>query len=171
MDDMNERWKDIIGYEGLYKVSNFGRIKTVSRVRVNGRAVIKSKSIFRKTHISKEGYAHLTLTKDNNLKNHMVHRLVSIHFIKNPDGKEDVNHIDGNKLNNHVSNLEWCTQKENSQHALKNKLFKPKIKISNDTVNRIRKDSNKMSAWDISKKYAVSHAHVKKIINFEIRVY
>lgn len=102
-----EIWKDINGYEGLYKVSNLGNIK-----RFN-----KSKN--RKFNINRNGYVLVNLYKNGTSKNLSVHRLVAKSFIPNPENKPQVNHIDGNKLNNCISNLEWCTAKENIIHTYK----------------------------------------------------
>lgn len=101
---MEEIWKDIKGYEGLYQVSNLGRVKSLG----NGKEKI------RKTNISSNGYLSLILVKNKKGKNFSVHRLVAEAFIDNPDNLPCVNHKDENKLNNCVDNLEWCTKQYNS---------------------------------------------------------
>ena len=98
-----EQWKDIPGYEGLYQVSTLGRIK--------GNRGIKS------LRIDKGGYLTVWLCKCSAQKNYKAHRLVAIAFIPNPENKATVNHIDGNKQNNCVENLEWATHSENINHA------------------------------------------------------
>lgn len=103
-----EIWKDIEGYEGLYQVSNLGRVKSNLR---KGR-ILKPST----TH---DGYYNLTLSKNGQLKTYRVHRLVCSAFISNPLNKSEVNHIDGNKKNNSIENLEWCTRSENAKHAHK----------------------------------------------------
>lgn len=117
-----EIWKDIKGYEGLYQVSNYGRIKTLSRFK-------RSKG-FNKEKIlspgkSKSGYLTVLLYKNNERKNKSVHRLVCEAFIKNKYNKKTVNHKDGNKHNNKLENLEWTTYSENGIHAFKKGLNKP----------------------------------------------
>ena len=101
-----EIWKDIEGYEGLYQVSSWGRVKSTYR----GGRVLKG----RKT---KTGYLRINLCKNRNVKEYLVHRLVAQAFIPNPQNKPQVNHIDEDKENNHVNNLEWCTAKENVNHG------------------------------------------------------
>lgn len=107
---MQEIWKDIEGYEGLYKVSNFGRIKSLIHYDVeNG---YKKKEHIINGWINR-GYMSVSLSKNKKHKNFYIHRLVAIAFIENKNNKPFINHIDYNPLNNHVNNLEWCTQKEN----------------------------------------------------------
>lgn len=101
---MNEIWKDIDGYEGLYQVSNLGRVKSSKH------------DIILKTY-SNRGYHQVQLSKNNIKSNKTIHRLVAQAFIPNPDNKPQVNHIDEDKTNNKVSNLEWVTAKENSNHG------------------------------------------------------
>ena len=104
---MKEKWKDIRGFEGFYKISNKGRVKSF-----HGK-----KPIIRKLNNS-IGYRVLYLTKKPSIRElWSVHRLVAIHFIANPENKPEVNHIDGVRSNNNVNNLEWCTSSENCTHA------------------------------------------------------
>lgn len=119
---MKEVWKDIIGYEGLYQVSSLGRVKSTGTVW-NGWVYHKKKETIRKSNANvKNGYHSLCLSKDSKVKRHYVHRLVGESFIDNPLNKPQINHLDGNKNNNKVDNLEWVTRKENVQHAIKNGL-------------------------------------------------
>lgn len=120
---MTEIWRDIKGYEGLYQVSNLGRVKSLERL-VKGRynnlqrcpEKIKQPSE-RRNKDSKQGYLALQLYKDNKAQNCYIHRLVAEAFIPNPQGKETVNHINGDKHDNRAINLEWCTYTENNKHA------------------------------------------------------
>ena len=118
---MNEIWEWIEGYEGKYQVSNLGRVRSVDRWRAN-----RSNGYIQKGQILKanldHGYERVNLYKNGKMKHCRVHRLVAQTFLENPFGKEQVNHIDGNKRNNRLDNLEWCTPKENNQHAIDNKL-------------------------------------------------
>lgn len=116
----SEIWVDIIGYEGLYQISNNGAVKCLPKswhIRRGGTATCKEK--IKATFLSRGGYELVQLKNRGRHRNFSVHRLVAIHFIENPNSKLEVNHIDGNKLNNHVCNLEWVTPKENMSHAYK----------------------------------------------------
>lgn len=127
---MEEIWKDIIGYEGLYLISNFGNIKTTERIifypnscyNKSNKGVVRKEKLL-KTSIKKR-YLSVTLSKDKIKIYPSVHRLVAIHFIDNPENLPCVNHIDGNKHNNIYTNLEWCTYSENTKHAIKNELIR-----------------------------------------------
>ena len=111
-----EIWKDIIGYNGLYQVSNFGRVKSLSRRTSDGRN-IKEKIISTKN--SKGWYLTFKAANDRVYKTLSIHKLVAVHFIPNIKNKPEINHIDGNKQNNFVENLEWVTPSENMEHAVK----------------------------------------------------
>jgi hypothetical protein len=115
-----EVFKDIQGYEGYYQISNFGRVKTLARTYINGKGgLCKVKEAIKAPCLTPIGYVQITLYKDGVGLTHKMHRLVASHFIANPENKPEVNHKDGNKLNNHVTNLEWVTSKENIVHAEK----------------------------------------------------
>lgn len=122
---VNEIWKDLKGYEGLYQVSNLGNIK---RIIFRNRVVTKPMEKLLKFFKKGSGYFAVSLYKDCKKKNTFVHRLVAENFIENNQNKKTVNHIDGNKFNNHVENLEWCTYSENHKHAFKIGLKKPRGK-------------------------------------------
>lgn len=117
MDNSKEIWKDIQEYEGLYQVSNFGRVRSLGRPVYNA---IKRGNIWRKGKILKPiqtqstGYYCVSLVKNRYLKRMSIHRLVANAFIPNPQSLPQVNHKDENKANNRVSNLEWCTPKYNN---------------------------------------------------------
>lgn len=110
----------IKGFEDYYAVDMFGCVYGISAENKNGRRIVK-----RKPYISKNGYVYITLKANGNIKNARVHRLVAEAFIPNPNNYRAVNHIDGDKTNNCVWNLEWCTDKYNSIHAYKNGLLTP----------------------------------------------
>lgn len=117
-----EKWKDIQGYEGLYQVSNFGRVKSLERYKKNN---LGSKSLISETilkqSISNKGYCRIHLCKDAHKKAFSVHRLVADAFVPNPNNLTDVNHKDENKKNNRADNLEWCDCKYNINYGTHNK--------------------------------------------------
>lgn len=115
---MKEEWKPVVGYENQYEISNLGKVRSVTRA-INNKHGRKSvvKGINKKTSFTRLGYENVSLCKGGIEKKFYIHRLVAQSFIPNPDGKETVNHMDGIKSNNCVSNLEWLTQKENVRHS------------------------------------------------------
>lgn len=115
---MIEIWKDIKEYEGLYQVSNLGRIKSLARINSNRN---KKHIILKPRMGGSDLYDRCRLRKNGNSKNFLVHRLVAIHFIENPENKKYVNHKDEDKTNNFFENLEWVTFKENLNHGTRNR--------------------------------------------------
>lgn len=141
---IKEIWKPIVGYEGLYEVSNFGRVKGLERM-VKGRYgnLRFQKETMRKIQINNRGYCTVRLCKDGNYKYYFVHRLVAEAFIPNDDKTLEVNHKDEDKLNNYAFNLEWVTRKENmnygnTQNKIHNKPTKEN-KYQKSKRNQIRK--------------------------------
>lgn len=118
---MEEIWKDIEGFEGLYQVSNLGRVKSLERVtiRKDGRKLPCREKIL-KANPKSDGYCQVQLWKDGKVVYRRVHVLVAEHFIGERPKKHDINHIDENKSNNAVFNLEYVSRKENINHATHN---------------------------------------------------
>lgn len=120
-----EVWKDIIGYEGLYQISNKGRCKSLKRtinrtIRGISSSYVVEERLIKTQKGGNNDYLFYPLHKDGEVKTYLVHRLIAIHFIPNPENKEQVNHIDENVQNYDISNLEWVTPKENANHGTRN---------------------------------------------------
>lgn len=109
-----EVWKSIKGYEGIYEVSNFGNVKSLSRKHHPKESIMTPNNV--------KGYAQINLVKNHKRKMCYIHRLVANAFIKNLKNKKEVNHKDGKKMNNCVENLEWNTSLENARHSKANNL-------------------------------------------------
>lgn len=143
---MNEEWKDILGYEGLYQISNLGRVMSLPK----NKGWCKTPEKILNTRI-KQGYNSVALYKNGKSSEYRVHRLVGQAFIPNVENKPFIHHIDGNKLNNNVNNLMWCTNQENQLYAYNEGASKPtygfkgkkhseesKSKISNSLLRHYR---------------------------------
>lgn len=119
--DKKEIWKDIEGFEGHYQISNLSNVKSMSRVirrgGIKGDARLNEKIL--KQSVNRNGYAFVTLSLNGVREIFYIHRLIVVIFLTKVNGKTDVNHIDGIKINNFPSNLEWCTRSENVKHAYK----------------------------------------------------
>ena len=146
-----EIWKSIPNYENLYQVSNFGNVISIQYSKIR---YLKQETV--------KGYKRVTLSKNNVQKRFVVHRLVALLFCKNNNQKNIVNHLDGNKKNNHFENLEWCTSSENEIHSYKVLLKKNPIrKLTEKQVYEIRNEKN-IDKKNLAIKYKVS---VSTIIN------
>lgn len=146
-----EKWADIIGYEGLYQVSNIGNVKSLQGW--NGREYIHREKMLQKTFTT-TGYYKVKLCNRKSRVDGKVHRLVATAFIPNPYNLPYVNHKDGNKLNNHVENLEWCTQMENVIHAYTTGLMKVPY-INNEELKSLYIDERK-SISELSEIFGVT---------------
>jgi hypothetical protein len=144
----------IIGYEGLYSITSFGRVWSHLRYvkNKNGYRTVKAK--FLKLKLDKDSYLCVTLCIEGNEKTYKVHRLVGIHYIENLDNSPEVNHKDGVKINNHKDNLEWCTKEENEYHAIKNNLkHKHTSKYYGVTFKKGLKNKPWFAQITVNKKY------------------
>lgn len=154
--------KPIPEYEGLYSITEDGDVFGHKYNR------------FLKPALNRRGYRRVDLYKNGKGRTSKIHRLVSITYIPNTENKREVNHIDGNKLNNHISNLEWCTRSENLKHAFKNNLHKIDTKIGEDhnnaklkevdviEIRRLLKDTN-MTQKQIGIDFGVRQATISLI--------
>lgn len=169
---INEIWKPIKGYEDFYEISSFGRVKSLDRLTSNSFGTFVRKGKLLKTSIDRNGYKYVLLTDGNKKrKNLKIHRLVALNFIDNPLSKPFVNHIDGDKLNNDIRNLEWCTPLENTTHAIENGLFIPKVHCvkKGKTIGMFDKDGNLLKTFSRSKEAAkyvgTDHKTIIKVCN------
>lgn len=157
-EDEEEKWRDIAGYEGMYQISNLGRVKSLERqMKLN---LNKDKNMIKKEKILKPGktgirhnYLGVELLKKSKQKHKYIHRLVAETFIPNPENKPQVNHIDGNKLNNCIKNLEFCSHKHNIQEAWNLNLIsrvrkKGKEHHRSIAVIQYDKDGNYIREWE-----------------------
>lgn len=161
MENTKEIWKEIIGWEGFYLVSNFGNIRSLDRMiggssNPNGRL---KKGRLRKPLVIDSKYISINLTdvKTGKSTRNSIHVFVAQAFIENPLNKPCVNHIDGNKHNNNVNNLEWCTYSENNIHAFKTGLRKPNV-VSDEHKAKLRelnKDAKNLRIWQSNNKEKV----------------
>lgn len=155
-----EIWKDIIGYEGLYQVSSLSRVKRVQREvyhPLNGTYI--RKELMKQPYINKKGYCIVGLSNNGVKVNMKLHRIVASAFIPNPNNYPQINHKNGNKSDNRVVNLEWCTGKHNIQHAVKNGL-KP-------VTDRQRKSASDM----MKKKVGGLNYAAKLVVNIESGIF
>lgn len=149
---MKEIWKDIPGYEGLYQASNLGQIKRLSRKYAPKEKVLKPQR--------RNGYLSICLTKNKDKSTHNIHRLITKTFI----GESDliVNHKDGNKHNNNIENLEYCTSRDNCRHV-----FTSKIKITNSEKYKteiINDYQNGVTLTHLTRKYHVDLRDLKILL-------
>lgn len=169
---MEEIWKDIAGFEGKYQISNLARVKSLNRVVIRGNGVPQTiKERILKTCLNPSGYEHAVVQNGVKTKHLSVHRLVAIAFIDNPKGKKYINHIDGVKTNNQISNLEWVTRSENELHAhrigLKDSRGEKasRSKLTESQVFEIRELRGKETGRAVADNYGVQHACIFAIWN------
>lgn len=161
---MDEIWKDIEGYEGLYQVSNLGNVKSLDRnfVVLNKKGFkqhIRQKGRLLKKQNGSCGYKIVNLSKDNIHKTHMIHRLVAKTFLPNPLNLPEVNHKDECKDNNALYNLEWCTSKYNANYGTRNQRCICQNQIK--PVNQLSKNGDFIKRWD-----SITDAH--KALNIDM---
>ena len=183
LDDLNgEQWCDITRYENIFQVSTKGRVKSLSRqvpyTRPDGSTAYRNlpdRILRQNTNDHMGNYMQVILAVGSVNKPYLVHRLVAQAFIPNPDNLPQVNHIDGDKANNNIENLEWMTAQENMAHAHKNGLMAPpkgpehhKAIFSWEDVRGIRELHRKtgMLHKDIAKMYGVSGTTISDIVNY-----
>jgi hypothetical protein len=162
-----EVWKDVVGSEGKYQVSSFGQVRSLDRMRASrGGSLAPLKGRIMKQKIGKTLYPSVHL-RGGDVEHPHVHRLVAIAFMGNPDSKPTVNHKDGNKQNNNVSNLEWSTQSEQMLHAVENELVelrgKPKFSLHLKQEIKDYYDVHGCSILALSSKFNISERTAGRI--------
>lgn len=166
---MVEIWKDVVGYEGFYQVSNFGNIKRIGSFKGVNKLYLDN--YYLKHKDNGKGYFRVKLSVNGKIKMIMVHRIIAEAFVTRIKNKNVINHKDGNKKNNALLNLEWCTQSENCIHASKIGLLSnkkgenhPKSKLTNEDILTIRSlDVNNF--FLLAEKYNVSYSTIMRIIS------
>ena len=154
-----EIWKDITGYEELYQISNYGRVRSLDRYDSMGRF---KEGIMLKTYDNGNGYKKITLYKNGLCKTFSVHRLVAIAFIPNDNNLPQINHKDENPSNNHVDNLEWCTNEYNSNYGNHN------LHLSMAHTGKILTEEHKKNISNASKERWKNEDYRNKIIASKI---
>lgn len=172
---MSDEWRSVVGYEGLYEVSSNGVVRSLDRVVTRTVRSVTSTYIRKGAVMSqnKKGsdYMRVCLSKDSGSDKHYVHRLVAEAFWENPLNLPCVNHLDGNKMNNHKDNLKWCTYEENNRHA--KSLGLNTVSGENCHLSKLSKldvldiceklDSHKMSYREIADHYNITPENVSNI--------
>ena len=166
-----EIWVDVKDYEGIYQISNLGRIKTLPRIKRNFN--INTKQLeeimlpekIRKPQLTRYGYYRIGLTKNHKQIYYSVHRLVAEAFIPNPENLPQINHKDENKLNNCVSNLEWCTARYNANYGTRNKRTgEPQMKkircVETNTVYKSLSEASRVTEINIGNLSSVCNGKV-----------
>ncbi len=159
-------WKKIEGWSN-YEVSDCGKVRRIActiRYPQGFDCFYKERPL--RTEKTRRGYLRVTLSEFNKQKRYMVHRLVALHFSDNPGGRPHVNHIDGNPMNNHISNLEWCTPSENEHHSYK-VLGKVNAirKLTDEQADEIRAQKGLIPSTKLAVSYGVSKAVILNIWN------
>ena len=147
---MEEIWKDINGFNGVYQISNFGKVKSNDQYVRNGVGIAVKHGKQITPNLSTSGYYEVHLYRNQKRYVRMIHRLVAEHFIENPNDYPQVNHKDENRLNNNADNLEWCTAKYNSNYgnrSIKLSLSQPTRK----TILQFDLDNNFIREWKSNK--------------------
>lgn len=144
MTDSKEVWENITGYEGLYQISNLGRVKSLERINYQNK---HQDEIIMKKYLGNKGYFTVKLTKNGKTQIFTIHRLVATTFIPNPNNLPCVNHKDENRQNNEVSNLEWCSYHYNNNYGNRNKKIAKRLGM---TIVSIDKNGNKKIYTSIS---------------------
>ena len=159
----NEIWKDVVGYEGLYQVSNQGRVKSLERKDRFGR-IVKGRTL--KPGVKNSGYLFVGLYAGGKKKMFFVHRLVCQAFHENPYSKPQVNHLNEDKTDNRACNLEWATAKENLNHGTHNERM---VKTLSKPICQYTLDEKIVKTWasltEVKRKTGFSQGNISEVAN------
>ena len=162
---LDEVWKDVDGYQGHYQVSNLGRVRSLTRT-IKGRWGLQIEQGQIMSPVERNGYLRVCLKKDGKGRNFPIHRLVAIAFIQNPNNLPEVNHINENKKDNRLCNLEWCDRKHNCKYGtrterLSKKLSKEVLQLTmaGEVVAKFK------SAKDVQRKLGYSSSYICECCN------
>ena len=159
---MQEEWKDIENFEGLYVVSNMGKVKALERMVINNGGLQHKHERILKAHKTNKGYYSVVLCKQGKTYPRFIHRLVAQAFIPNPDNKPNIDHIDTDTSNNNVTNLRWVTQKENALNPITRQTIS-KSKIGHAYWGRPLTDAERKKISEAHKDKSLSEEHKIKI--------
>lgn len=169
-----EKWREIPQYEGFYEVSNKGRVRSLDRmVKVRAGGLRKHHGRVLKPGIGKPGYPICALVKHGKQISKNIHQLVMLAFVGPPPKGKEINHIDGDKTNNNLENLEYVTSRQNSRHAVRVGLFDPRTQVGEDSINakltredvyRIRREFKKTkTGYQLADELGVHHGTIRSI--------
>lgn len=157
-----EIWKNVVGFEEQYEISNLGNLRSKERFVKHWRGgERKYKSNFKNIRLNDKGYFRCNLKNEGKRYDFTIHRLVALAFIPNEENKPQINHKNGIKTDNRVENLEWCNQSENVTHAVKNRLIK--TKLTDEQAKEIF--NSQLSNRKLAKIYNVTHGIIWRIKN------
>ncbi len=155
-----EIWKDVSEYKGIYQISRLGLVKSLERMRLTkGRGICKVKERILKSALDRRGYSYVILCKNGIKKSNLIHRLIGIAFIPNPENKSQINHKNGIKIDCWVGNLEWMTCSENHFHA-----FRTGLRISN-LLGKFGKDHHRSKTvlqYDLQDNFITEYGSIRE---------
>lgn len=174
---MKEIWKDIEGLNGLYQISNLGSVRRLYRISKSNRPIKKGKydahlqPIIMKQYLSNYWYPSVCITINKQKFRFKIHRLIAQAFIPNPENKPCINHKNSIPTDNRIENLEWCTHRENMEHASRNNRFperkgvmSARAKLTEYQVRRILRNKEKLKPKQWSTKFMVSVSTINSIV-------